>query len=75
MGFRFVQADDVILYFSSRLTAAQNFTEVVLGEPLRRGFKRRKLTKYSDFHRRYFRGVRAYALPHFLEWGYRTHTL
>jgi len=39
-----------IWYLSHPLTSSENYTEIVPGEPLRRGgVKRKRVAKYSDF--------------------------
>ena len=38
-----------IWFLCHPLTSTENFTEIVPGEPLRRGLKARDVAKYSDF--------------------------
>ena len=48
-GWNFQQCFYAILYLNHPLTSVQNFTEIVLGEPLHRGLNARGVAKYGDF--------------------------
>jgi len=47
-GLNFQQCFCAISYSSHPLTSLQNFIEIVLGEPVRRGLNARGVAKYSD---------------------------
>ena len=47
-GWNFSQCFCAILYHGHPLTNVQKFTEIVPGEPLRRGLDARGVAKYSD---------------------------
>jgi len=47
-GSNFRQYFYGIRYLGHRLTSTENFTEIVPGEPLRRGLYTRGVAKYSD---------------------------
>jgi len=38
-----------VWYLGHQLTSTENFTEIVPGKPLRRGFKRKRGSQNSDF--------------------------